>query len=101
MAWDNRGGRRYFYRSQRIGGTVRRVYCGTGARGELVEQELAQAKALRDTDRQAVMDLEAKLTPLVALAEELEDGIDVLVQAVLQSNGYHEHKGQWRRLRGT
>ena len=101
MAWDNRGGRRYFYRSQRIGGTVRRVYCGTGARGEQAEQELAQAQARRAKERQAMTALEAKLTPLVAMAEELEDGIDALVQAVLQSNGFHEHKGQWRRLRGT
>jgi len=65
MGWEERRGRKYFYRKRRNGGRVVSEYLGAGP------DAVDQACHL----------------------------IRTLVDAVLLLNGYHTHKGQWRKKR--
>src|SRR4051812_48267505 len=49
MGWEQRGDRRIYYRSERAGGRVRRVYVGSGPVAELA----ANLDELRRLERQA------------------------------------------------
>lgn len=102
MGWESRKrGGRYYTRSKKIGGHVVREYVGTGRIAEVSaeldaldrqERERAQAtvKAERDTDR-------VKEAVLIDYCKS----IDLITEQALREAGYHKHKGQWRRKRGT
>ena len=68
MTWESRNGRRYFYRSQRDGAQVRKIYVGAGDAGRAAEL----ANDLRREQRQRVRDW---LHQTVHTLEEL-DAID-------------------------
>lgn len=102
MGWETRPrGGRYYTRSKKVGGRVVREYVGTGDIARLAaemdaierqEREQAQAavKSERDTDR----------TQEAALIDYCKK-IDGIADEALLAAGYHKHKGQWRRKRGT
>jgi hypothetical protein len=50
MAWVTRNGYRYYYRTQRIDGKVKRIYCGTG---EAAAKAAAEDEAIRQAKREA------------------------------------------------
>ena len=52
MTWESRNGRRYFYRSQRDGAQVRKIYVGAGDAGRAAELAID----LRREQRQRVRD---------------------------------------------
>src|SRR6187401_2872732 len=54
MAWLTKDGRRYYYRSIRVGGRVRSVYVGTGPLALLAAAEDEEARRDRDRRRRAV-----------------------------------------------
>lgn len=97
MAWERRGNNRYYYGKRREGKRCVSEYHGSDATGTLIaacdtarrdraEQERAAAQAERrriEGGSQTVKTLAAQLRALTA--------------AALVSNGYHQHKGQWRR----
>ena len=99
MAWEARGGRRYYTRSRRVNGRVVREYVGTGAVAELA----AAADALRRADRRAAMEARraeeagwrAALGPLL----ELSRAADLMARAALLAGGYHRHFRTWRKKR--
>jgi hypothetical protein len=104
MAWEAVNGRRYYYRTLRVGGRPRRVY--VGAAGSPAAELAAAADDLRRlgrevatrerrAERERLRDTEA---PLLALCELT----DVLTRAALLAAGYHRHdRGEWRRCRET
>jgi hypothetical protein len=47
MGWEQRNGRRCYYRKRRVGGRVRSIYCGSGERGEAAEREDVERRAQR------------------------------------------------------
>jgi len=102
MGWESRkGGGRYYTRSRKIGGRVVREYVGTGLIAELSaqtdeieRQERDQAQAILKAERDSDRAQEA------ALADYCKAVDEVLTEALLAA-GYHKHKGQWRRKRGT
>jgi hypothetical protein len=101
MAWDVRGDLRYFYRSQRIGDTVKRVYVGSGEVAKRAAAKDAAAKAKRAADQAELITFEAKMADVDQLTAEVRQGVDLLTEAVLLSLGFHEHRGQWRRHRNV
>lgn len=99
MGWETRGNRRYFYRSKRIGGKVRKVYLGCGQLAELASQQLADRRARREVEQAQLAELQAHFASLNDITEGLQHGTDLLATAVLMTEGYHAHHGQWRRRR--
>jgi hypothetical protein len=100
MAWTERGTGRYFYRSERVKGCVRRIYLGSGpdaeqaaAQIEQRRQQRAAASATLATERQRHAEA---LLPL----EQFSWLTDLLMHATLISEGFHRHsRGEWRRCR--
>src|SRR5690348_12778986 len=99
MAWEGRHGRgRYYTRTAREGGKVRRKYIGIGPAAELAaafddwqraermaEAEARRAEQARWQEAQRALAAAAMIT-------------DLLVQAALLAAGYHRHeRGEWRR----
>ena len=100
MAWEKRQKASYYYRSQRDSeGRVRKVYLGAGPAARLAATKDDKVRESRLADVSGAMAFEANYEPTDRLMEELEHRVDLLVDAVLLSNGFHRHKGAWRRSR--
>ena len=99
MAWERRraGKGAYFYRSIKIGDSVRKVYYG---RGEAAHQAAA-AMERRCQDRQEAKKLlqEARAGTHEAdrLAKELREWSEVLLKTWLILTGHRKCRGQWWR----
>ena len=99
MGLVQRNGRVYAYESVREGHRVRSVYVASG--------ELARLAYLATVDRRAKRAAEREAREREREdAARLDCALDVLVAAtlrtasdVLQSAGYHHHRGAWRRRR--
>jgi hypothetical protein len=99
MAWEARSGRGRFYtRSRREGGKVRRQYIGAGPAAELAAafddwqraERMAEAEA-RKVEQARWQGAQHALAATVTIT-------DLLVQAALLVAGYHRHeRGEWRR----
>ena len=100
MGWEQRPrGGRYYTRSRRIGGRVVREYVGGGLIGQL-------AAALDDRERTRLHGERAERRRdremLATVTAELADAtraIDAAVAGELEADGYHWHRGEWRRRR--
>ncbi len=99
MGWQTRGdrGHRYFYRSERVGQQVRKVYLGRGEVARQAAAEDATAKAKRAAEGAALAEVQSKLAALDQLVDETEHGVNVLVEATLAVMEFHCHRGEWRR----
>ena len=103
MAWETRGGRRYFYEARREGGRVVKVCHGPegSARAELAAWEAHrqrdEVRARLDQKRQARQEERDEDAALSAL---LADSLS-LARALIESEGFHRPgRGRWRRKRG-
>lgn len=102
MAWETRNGRgRYYTRSVKEGGRVRREYVGCGPAAELAAlldaREREEREQARDERRAEQEQWDAAERPLVELCELT----DALARAALLAAGYRRHdRGEWRRRRG-
>ena len=101
MAWETRQrGGRYYTRSVREGGRVRREYIGIGETAALIaacDERDREARWLARTadraDRQRIEHVDAALAELDALT-------DALARLALVAAGYHRHhRGEWRKRR--
>jgi hypothetical protein len=99
MAWEARGNNAYYYRKRRIGRCVVSEYVGSGETAGLIagmdvlDQEQRQAQRMMDAvarEARVMDDTDAAL---------LADLLATLTRAVLVTNGFHQHKRQWRRRR--
>lgn len=99
MAWEERNGRRYYYRKRRIGKTVVSEYVGSGWVGEAAAalDELDQAR--RKSEQQAQQQVRSQHMKVESDVERLQDYTRALTRAALILAGYHPHKGQWRKRR--
>ena len=99
MAFEQRNNRSYYYRKERTAGRVRSVYIGNG--------EIAGTFAAFDWMRRDEKEFEKQRreqarrdeTAVDESLDELAAALDALVTAALLTNGYHQHKRQWRRKR--
>jgi len=99
MAWEIRRNKKYYYRKRRIGDRVVSEYVGAGpvaeaaaAHDELTRQAQEEMRELlrRERERQGVID--RRVDRVCCLIRHL-------MYATLLLNGYHMHKGQWRKKR--
>lgn len=99
MAWETRGGRRYYYRKVWKDGRCFSVYEGGGP--------LAELKAERDEETRAqaqrrALDTRAELAALDAVDAMIDREwrtVKAAADALLEAAGYHRHKRQWRLKR--
>ena len=99
MAWEERSGRRYYYRKERVGGRVRSVYVGGGETAGLLAQLDAmdrerreEVRALARMERERWQEEEAELDALAGM-------MDTVAAGLLLTAGCHTHKRQWRLKR--
>ena len=91
----------YYYRSVREGERVRKEYVGSGTLGE-VAAALDELKRRQREDEAAYWREEhERLEQGAAFVRELEEAAEVFIRAQLLASGFHKHKGQWRRKRGS
>ena len=101
MGLEKRNGYVYYYKSRRDGEKVRKVYVGAGDFAHL-GAKLDEAERLRSKEEVAYWKAEReRLEQSAAFLQELEEAAEILVRAHLFASGYHKHKGQWRRQRGS
>jgi hypothetical protein len=104
VAWEVRGGCRYYYRSVREGDKVRRVYVGTGPAADAAAELDALARAVRDgardRSRAARTDERQRLEAALGPMHRLDALAGALAALALAGAGYHRsNRGAWRRRR--
>jgi len=101
MGWEHRerGLGPYYYQSRRVGERVRKVYRGGGMLGRLAAQ-LDEVERQKKEEEAARRDAERRrLEATTAYVRELETAAKILTTAHLIVNGFHQRRGEWRRLR--
>jgi hypothetical protein len=102
MAWEDRGrGGRYYYRSVRDGGRVRKEYIGTGELARIISEGDTIRRTVQEGERARARAEVESLEVLAAPVLEIDEAAEVLARAALVASGYHRHKGEWRRGRTT
>ena len=101
MAWESRKGvGRYYTRSRRVGGKVKRLYVGTGPAAEVIAALDADTKRIREEERTARIAHKEQMERAIALVDRSWAGVLGLTRTVLVANGYYRHRrGEWRKRR--
>ena len=102
MSWETRRGskRPYYYRAQRVNGRVKKICYGSGTKAAAAARQDAEARAARTADASTALALETELAPLNDRMRQLDEEVDLLMEAVLMTANYYERHGAWRRRRG-
>ena len=96
-----RGTRSYYYTSRRVGGRVVTRYAGSGECAVL----MARSDAIRRSHREA--ETATRATTAAAARSEFADlraqiaAMNSAVAAALRASGWHQHRREWRKKRGT
>jgi hypothetical protein len=100
MAWEQKGGCRFYTRSRRVNGRVKREYLGTGTTAELAAFEDEQRRR-RAVEARAALEREQSIFAVAAAPQQALDRVaDGLMAAALEEAGYHRHdRGHWRKRR--
>jgi hypothetical protein len=99
MAWEERRGRSYYYRSVREGQRVRKEYVGGGTLGQLLSLHDELERCLRKEEETSWKEEQERLKRSAGFVRELEEAAQILTRAQLLVSGFHKRKGEWRRLR--
>jgi hypothetical protein len=98
MAWQQRGDKRYLYRSVKQQGRVRREYLGTGPSAEALYHVEVRERQQRHAAREAWRQTLADQTALDAQVQRWWAQRDLLLQALLYSEGCYRHdRSVWRK----
>ncbi len=101
MAWEERSGGRYYYRTCWTDGRPVKEYVGGGLAGHLAAEsdriDRERAAAQRGRERRELEHLEALTAPVL----ELDHAAGILARAHLIASGCHRRKGEWRRGRNS
>jgi hypothetical protein len=99
MPWEERGGRRYYYRKVRKGGRVFSVYVGGGIAGTLASQLDEAERKDRGRDRGELRRELARQDRVDALVERSWLVAQTAAKSALEGAGFHLHNRQWRLKR--
>jgi hypothetical protein len=99
MARKTINGRRYCYKSARVGGRVKSTYCGAGEGGSLMAEMVALERLERAADREELREQREEFMTEGAAVSEWFDGVQAVADVAMIAAGFHKHKGQWRRKR--
>lgn len=103
MGLEWRGNNPYYYEKERDGDKVRSVYSGKGETALLFHRlnrwrkiEKAEEKQSKSKEKQREMQTEAEIEAAVETVCEISR---LLTDAFFLTNGFHQHKRQWRKKR--
>jgi hypothetical protein len=99
MAWEDRNGKRYYYRKRREGGRVISEYVGGGLSGEITETLDRQDRAETEYKRRELRRQKQATAAIDRQVGEVEKYAKAIMQAGLLLAGYHAPKRQWRKRR--
>ncbi len=99
MGWEERRGRLYYYKSERVRGRVRRVYLGNDEVARTLAEADAAIHRVREAEREARRARREEMNAEDAQLEELCELIELLTKGALLDAGYRKRKGEWRRKR--
>jgi hypothetical protein len=99
MAWKTINGRRYYYKSERVGGRVKSTYFGAGESGTLMANMVAFERLERAADREELREQREDFMTEETVVSEWFDGVQAVADAAMIAAGFHQYKGQWRRKR--
>jgi hypothetical protein len=97
MGWEQRGKRRYYYRSHWENGRTVKEYFGSGEVAEAVAEYDARMAALRDCDRAERLHTQIELARLDAELEHIDQLARAALHAAMTAAGFHWHRGAWRK----
>jgi hypothetical protein len=99
MPWEERGGRRYYYRKVRKGDRVFSVYVGGGAIGTLAAKLDEAERNVRGRDREELRRELSRQDEVDALVEQSWLVAQSAAKSALEEAGFHLHNRQWRLRR--
>jgi hypothetical protein len=99
MGWEERRGRLYYYKSERVGGRVRKVYLGNDEVARTLAEADATIRRVQEAGREARRARREEMDAEDAQLEELCELIELLTKGALLEVGYRKRKGEWRRKR--
>jgi hypothetical protein len=99
MALEKRNGNLYYYRSERRGDEIRKVYVGSGEIARLAHEQDEQRRAEEEAERGRAQDEVERMEALVAPALEIGEAAEVLERAHLIAAGYRRYQRHWGRER--
>ena len=101
MAFENRHGNSYYYRKKRDGNRVISEYLGCGELAYLIAQfdEIEQLKKKFEQEKEAK--IRQKINEKSVEIEKLHKENVEIIEFVLISLGFHQHKRQWRKKRNA
>lgn len=95
MGWEKRRRKKYFYHKTRIGPRVESFYVGNNILAYSI-QAIMEKKRREEEAYRTMVEREKKRDSEIKAYHEL---VNQLADAVLVLNGYHTHKGEWRKKR--
>jgi hypothetical protein len=97
---EQRGGKHYYYRYEKVDGRSRRIYMGSGAEAEQAAAEDARLRAERAAEAAEWADTRRRLDAVDNALGELDKVVRFATRLVFLSEGYHQHdRGTWRKRR--
>jgi predicted alpha/beta superfamily hydrolase len=99
LSWEKkRGGRQYYYKSQRVEGKPVKIYVGSGNKGAEAERQDQERRLQQQRDKQHWETILFQVDQATRHTTELASFVTLLHKALLLSCGYYLHKGhEWRK----
>jgi len=95
MSWETRKDKSYYYRKRRVDGHVISEYLGRAENAARAATEDTRVHDNRTQEQARVQELDE----LIRQYDQFAQSVQMLVDAHLLLNGYHKHRGQWRKIR--
>lgn len=98
MGWRQINSNHYYQRSYRdADGRVRSRYLGRGPLAEMAASSVARRRDHRIETKEQVQLENEQIATLEKLVLEYFQSVDRLLDASMRLDGWHKHRGQWRR----
>ncbi len=103
MGWDvKKGGRKYYYQSQRVDGKTVKIYKGPGKKGTGAERQDQERRLKQQRDQQHWETKIHQIERASAPTAELGQLATALFKAILIISGHYLHNGhEWRRRKSN
>ena len=88
-----------YYRKERRGHRVVSTYVASGATAHMLAEMDAMTRRVAEEQRAQLDQIIAESREVDAPGADLDELVRLLTRAAFLLNGYHRHKGQWRKRR--